>query len=480
MAGNHLSAAGRAVGGVRYGSNVDVLDSTALDISEAVRSGRWSAEEVVAAHLHRIQEADQLWNAFRVVRTEAALAEARALDSDVGVRDLPLAGVPVAIKDNVAVTGELTTHGSASVPSLTPASSDHPVVARLRGAGAIVVGITRVPELCLFAFTDCPEAITRNPWDPTRTTGGSSGGSAAAVAAGMVPIAHGADGLGSLRIPAASCGVLTLKPGRGVVPAGLGVGDWFGMSENGMLASTVSDLALGHGVLAGSARPDLPMLPPESLRIGTSIRSPLVGTRPDADSRSGVDRAAAALAALGHRVAPVRVPYPTSAALALILRWFAVAAADAEGLGADPALLQPRTRRQAQLGRLVTRLGLVRPEPVRAFETRARALFDEVDVLLVPISLGTPPPAENWHRRGWLTNVLTSSRFAPFPSVWNYARYPAMSVPMGTRSDGLPLAVQMVGPPGSEARLLGVAAALERELPWQRHAPSRMAEPKPS
>ncbi|MDQ3735398.1 MAG: amidase family protein [Actinomycetota bacterium] len=333
-----------------------------------------------------------------------------------------------------------------------------------------------MPELCLWANTDSPQAVTRNPWDPSRTTGGSSGGSAAAVAAGMVPIAHGADGLGSLRIPAASCGLVTLKPGRGIVPSGLGTSDWFGMAENGILATCVEDLALGHGVLAGIPTPDLAGGPDAELRIGTSTRSPLVGTRPDPDSRSGVDRAAAAFATLGHRVAPVRVPYPTSSALALILRWFAVSAADAASFGAVTARLQPRTRVHAQLGGLVIKLGMVRPQSVRAFRARLSGLFDGVDIVLTPVLIGTPPAAEDWHRRGWLSNVLTSSRFAPYPAVWNLAGYPAMSIPMGTRGDGLPLAVQMVGPPGSEARLLAAAAALQRELPWQRQAASRDTE----
>ena len=450
-----------------------VIGSTASEISEDVRSGRCSAEAVVSEHLDFIRTEDSRWSAFRVVRPEAALAEARALDASSARAGLPLAGVPIAIKDNVAVSGEVTTHGSAAVASPVVASSDHPVLARLRAAGAIVVGITRVPGLCLFAFTDGPDAVTRNPWDPARTSGGSSGGSAGAVAAGMVPIAHGADGLGSLRIPAACCGLVTLKPGLGTVPAGLGVGDWCGMAENGILATTVQDLALGHSVLAGIPTPDLSVGMTGSLRIGTSVRSPLAGSWPDADCKSGVDRAAAALAVHGHRVSLVRVPYPTSAALAVVLRWHAVAAADAEAIGADPARLQPRTRRHAQLGRLATRLGLVRPGPVRAFEDRLRALFQDVDVLITPVLTGPPLPADDWHRRGWLANVLAASRFAPYPAVWNLAGYPAMSVPVGTRNDGLPLAVQVVGAPGSEARLLAVAATLEQELPWQRHAAPR-------
>ena len=460
-------------------SSVGFLGSTAIEIAEAVRTGRSSAEAVVTAHLDRISVEDGQWNAFRVVRREAALAEARAVDAAPATRDLPLAGVPVAIKDNVAVTGEVTTFGSAAVASWRAASSDHAVVAKLRAAGAVVVGITRVPELCLFASTDCPDAVTRNPWNPALTCGGSSGGSAVAVAAGMVPIAHGADGLGSLRIPAASCGLVTLKPGRGTVPAGLGVGDWYGMAENGILATTVEDLALGHAVLAGSL-PTPSTAAGEVLRIGTSTRSPLLGSWPDADTRSGVDRTAAALAVLGHSVSPARVPCPTSAALTIVFCWYAVAAADADDIGADPARLQDRTRRHAQLGRLVTRFGLIRPGPVRAFEDRLRRLFSDIDVLITPILTGPPPPAHEWHRRGWLSNVLTSSRFAPYPAVWNLAGYPAMSIPVGTRSDGMPLAVQMVGPPKSEDRLLALAATVQQELPWQRHAALREAEPRAS
>jgi len=454
---------------------VSGIGSTAGEISEAVRTGRWSAEQVVTAHLERIGAQNPRWNAFRLIRGEAALAQARALDAAPGKRDLPLAGVPVAIKDNVAVTGEVATVGTSAVCVWTAAGADHPVVARLRLAGAILVGITRVPELCLFAFTDGPESITRNPWKRTVTPGGSSGGSAAAVAAGMVPIAHGNDGLGSLRIPAACCGLVTLKPGRGTVPSGLGAGNWFGLAENGILATTVQDLALGHAVLAG-----LPAATPvfegdEALRIGTSTRSPLVGARPDADSRGGVDRAAAALAVLGHRVRAVRVPYPTSAALALILRWYAAAAADADALGADPAKLEHRSRRHAQLGRAATRLGLIRPAAVQAFEQRLQALFHDIDVLVTPVLTGPPPAAVDWHRRGRVSNVLTSSRFAPYPAVWNLAGYPAMSIPMGTRENGVPLAVQVVGPPCTEARLLAVAATLERELSWARHADRALA-----
>lgn len=414
-----------------------VIGSTASEISAEIRAGRWSAEAVVREHLDFIRAEDWRFGAFRVIRVEAALTEARALDATPGMRDLPLAGVPIAVKDNVPVRGETTTHGSVAVAAGTAASSDHPVVARLRAAGAIVVGITRVPDL--------PQP-TRACW---------------------------------LR-PAACCGLVTLKPGRGTVPAGLGVGDWYGMAENGILATTVQDLSLGHSVLAGIPVPDLAARSGRALRIGTSVRSPLVGAPPDVDSRSGVDRAAAALAVLGHRVSPTRVPYPTSAALAIVLRWYAVAAADAGALRADPARLQTRTRRHAQLGRAATRLRLIRPGAVRSFEHRMRTLFDQIDILVTPVLTAPPPPARDWHRRGWLANVLTSSRVAPYPAVWNLVGFPAMSIPMGTRGDGLPLAVQVVGAPGSEARLLTVAAALEMECPWVRHAGNDAAQHRSS
>src|SRR5664279_2349504 len=187
-------------------------DFTAAAISAAVRAGTSTATEAVTEALDRIADRDPALRAFVVVRRQTALAEAAALDDQPDRAELPLAGVPVAIKDNIAVTGEALRNGSRAT-SAEPATGDHPVVARLRAAGAIVVGITAVPELCIWGSTDSPAAITRNPWNTDRVPGGSSGGSAAAVASGMVPIAHGADGMGSIRVPAASCGCSASSPG---------------------------------------------------------------------------------------------------------------------------------------------------------------------------------------------------------------------------------------------------------------------------
>ncbi|MGP4089216.1 amidase family protein, partial [Streptomyces sp. KR55] len=189
---------------------------TAVEIAAAVREKRVTPREVMAEHLERIERIDGRVGAFRTVRAKAALAEADEVGARGDLGELPLAGVPVAVKDNLAVRGEAVRIGSAATAD-TPADQDHVTVARLRAAGAVVVGLTNVPELCVFGTTEGVHGIARNPWDTTRTAGGSSGGSAAAVAAGLVPIALGNDGMGSLRIPAANCGVVTIKPGRGVV-----------------------------------------------------------------------------------------------------------------------------------------------------------------------------------------------------------------------------------------------------------------------
>jgi amidase len=444
-------------------------------IAAGVRSGQLSAVEVVRAHLAHLAEVEPRIGAFRVVRAEAALAEAAGVDADPRRGTLPLAGVPVAVKDNVAVAGEVVTDGSHA-SGAGAAEADHEVVARLRAAGAVVVGITRVPELCLYAATDGPGTVTRNPWDTARSPAGSSGGSAAAVASGVVPLAHGNDGMGSLRLPAAACGVVALKPGRGVLPGGIGADDWSGMAVNGVLATTVDDVALGTAVLAGETsalRWSGPAGPGRPLRIAVARRSPVPGARPDGPARAAVERTARLLRGAGHAVVEKDPVIPPGAALGSIARWLAGAEDDAAFLGLDRAALQPRSRTHARLGRLVRRAGLVRPQTAERFRERTAAFFAEndLDVLLTPITNGPPLPARPWHERGFLANVTANSRWAPWAAPWNLAGVPAVVLPAGTRPEGHPLAVQLVGPPGSETRLLWLAGELERRAPWRRHAP---------
>ena len=441
----------------------------ATEIARLVRSGEVTAVDVVRAHLDHIDAVEARIGAFRVLRREAALAEAHAIDTALTRFALPLAGVPIAIKDNVAVAGEVCTDGSLA-GSDTPATRDHPVVARLRKAGAIVVGITRVPELCLYGTTDGPGTVSRNPWDTARSPAGSSGGSASAVAAGCVPIAHGNDGMGSLRLPAAACGLVTLKPGLGVVPAGIGADSWSDMAENGVLATTVADLALAHAVLAGEeAAP--PIDPGRPLRIAVSTRSPVPGLRADAPARAAVEAVVAQLVAAGHTVVRRDPPISIGAATGALARWMAGAEDDAEHLGLDRQQLQPRSRTHARIGRMVRRAGLVRPRTQERFREQMAGFFRDVDLLLSPVTTGPPLAARPWHERSFTANVTANARWAPWTAAWNLAGLPALVLPAGNRPGGLPLAVQFVGPTNAETQLLWIAGQLERRLPWRRYAP---------
>lgn len=438
---------------------------TAAEIAAAVREKRVTPHEVVTEHLARIERLDGRVGAFRRVRADEALAEADEVATRADLAELPLAGVPVAVKDNLAVRGESTRNGSAATPD-TPAGQDHVTVARLRAAGAVVVGLTNVPELCVFGTTEGVHGTARNPWDVSRTAGGSSGGSAAAVAAGMVPLALGNDGMGSLRIPAAHCGLVTIKPGHGTVPAGIGNGDWFGLSENGPLTTTVEDARLMLDVLAGARVQQVPRSAPR--RIALSLRSPLPGvtvSRPYADAARA---AAALLETAGHEVRPAEPPYPWWLGTTSLAHWTAGTAVDAEGL--DAGLLDRRTRVHAAVGRRFVR-------SVRSGDRRERLrrllepFFAAHDVLLTPALARRAPAAEPWHRRGWLRNVLTNTACSPMTPSWNLTGWPAMSVPFGTLPSGAPCAIQLVGGPGSEAELLDVAAGLESLRPWRRTAP---------
>lgn len=329
------------------------------------------------------------------------------------------------------------------------------------------------PLSCIFGTTDSVFGTTRSPWDLAYSAGGSSGGSAAAVAGAMVPIALGNDGMGSIRIPSANCGVLGLKPGQGVVPADLGADGWFGMAENGPIATCAADAHLMLGVLAGTAAGDGSVeAEAATLRIAMSVRCPTPGISVDAAYAFAVRDTGRVLAAAGHRVAPAEAPYPLWLGAASVARWLAGTAADARGL--DPTRLNPRTRRHAALGRAVTRAGLVRPAQAGRWRERLERFFVHHDVLITPALARNPPLAEPWHARSWTANALSNIRYAPFSHPWNLAGWPALTLPGGQHpiSDReLPLAVQMVAPPGGERRLLALAAELERRRPWERTAP---------
>jgi len=442
---------------------------TATEISAGVRAGERTAVAEVAAALQRIHERDGELNAFAVVRAEQAPVEAQAIDARPDKSQLPLAGVPVAIKDNISVAGEPMRVGSLATDD-EPQVADHIVVQRIRDAGGVVVGITRVPELCVFGATDSRYGVTRNPWDLGRTPGGSSGGSAAAVAAGIISIAHGNDGMGSIRIPAACTGLVGIKPGRGVVPAELGETDWFGMSENGPLATTVSDAALLLSVMAD--RPDLREVSPldDRVRVALSHRRPVTGVVVDSAWAAAAERIAAIMRMAGHDVRRADPVYPTSAAIAGLARWFAGTAADADLL--DDDLLEARVSRHARIGRVIRKTPLMSERLRSSWIARAGEFLTEFDILITPALAQPPLESRRWSDGGWAATMLANIRYAPFAAPWNVAGFPAMVVPAGLHPQTrTPVGVQLVAGPGGEQLLMRMAAVIEQVRPWQRTAP---------
>ena len=443
---------------------------TATRIAEGVRSGALDPEAVVADSLARIGRHDEVLSAFASVRTEAALGEARELARRVaaGGEHLPLAGVPVAVKDVVPVAGEVMRAGSRATDR-APQPSDHPVVARLRDAGAVVVGTTTMPEAALWLTTD-GDRITRNPWQPERSASGSSGGSAAALGAGLVPLAHGTDGLGSIRQPAAACGVLGLKPSRGLIPAELGGNDWYGLAENGPMATTVADLALMLSVMADDV--ELAQVRPlrRSLRVAVSAKPPVQGVRTNPAITAALFAAAALLRRNGHHVERDQPVYPQRLSMAGTLRWFAVAADYADGV-ADQSLLQNRTVGHASAGRRLR--PLVRSEQLTEWRDRVDAFFDSYDLMLTPVTATHPLRAERWSERAWAANVRSNiAASGGFSGMWNVAGFPALTFPFGIDTvTGTPIGLQLAARHGQEALLLSAAARIEAWRPWARTAP---------
>lgn len=446
----------------------DVTDLTAVAIAAEVQAGRISPVDILRRYLDQIDTLDGRIGAFQRVRHEQALAEAEALALRDDLHKLPLAGVPVAIKDNVDVAGEPTRLGSTATP-WTARPTDHETVRRLRAAGAIIIGKTRVPELTVWATTDSVYGITRNPWDLSRTAGGSSGGSAAAVASAMAPLALASDGLGSTRIPAANCGLIGLKPGPGVIPADIGVSNWLGLAEHGPIATTVADAALMLAMLADRPVLQDPAPPERRLRIAISTKTPLPGTRVDRAFRQATAEIGDLLAAAGHDVEPADPPYTIPLALDVVAYWCAAVAEEADAV--DTARLERRTQRHAALGRVLERLGRVRPQERVRWQQRLAPFFTTYDLLLTP-SLAAPPiDVGPWRQRSWLRNVYANASYAPFAAAWNFAGYPAAVVPAGQLEQHLPLSVQFVGAPGAEPLLLSVARQIETLRPWPRYAP---------
>lgn len=440
------------------GAPEDIPLESALDIAAAVRAGARTAVDVAREHLGRIAVQDRALNAFQHVRERDALADAAAVDARADRATLPLAGVPVVVKDNMSVAGLPLRHGSAATGA-GPAPRDDEIVRRLRAAGAVVLGTTRMPELAIWGFTASRAfGATRNPLAPDRDPGGSTGGGAAAVAAGLAALAVGTDGGGSIRIPSAYCGLVGLKPGRGVVPLPGGVDDhWFGLTAAGPLAHHAADAAAAFAVLSGRDWPGhLPDVPP--LRIAWSHRSPSPTARADRHQRTAVNRAVSRLAALGHTTVPAAPSYPVTLVPRWTTSWLAGVAREAEQLGLSEAALEPRTRRMVRTGRRILALGGPWQGFADRWAARAERFLTEHDVVLSPVVARGPGPAGALAGAGFARTFLSQSRTVAWTQPWNVAGFPAAVAPVGTA--GLPLAVQLVGRPGSEMQLLALADQL--------------------
>jgi len=458
----------------------DLAFAGAAKQAEMVREGEVSPTELVQLCLQRIERLNPTLNSFRKVLAEKALLEAQQAEARLRAGDeRPLLGVPIAIKDEMYVAGEVRTWGTDGFDE--PAAADCEMVRRLREAGAIVIGLTLLPEMAICGFTESATyGVTRNPWNPQRTPGGSSGGSAAAVAAGLVPIASAGDGAGSIRIPAASCGLFGLKPSRGRVSLAPELEGWRGLAVYGCVSRNVLDTALWLDVVSGGSReaeapppPERPFVeaaksPPGRLRVAWSTKPPRAAAPPIVDevAKGAVAGTVELLRSLGHEVSQ-RDPDWGGIGNNLTAR-FLGGVAEAVGEVPHPERLERRTRAFGRLGGLLPRGLFERAmgEGRDADAARVNAIFDSCDVLITPVMGGTALPVRRWEGRGALRTVLGMSRFYPYCVPWNHLGNPAMSVPAGFSADGMPLAVQVIGRPGDEATLISLAAQLEAERPW--------------
>jgi len=467
---------------------VDLAFAGVVRQAELIASGELSARDLLEVYLERIQRLDPLLNAFRVVFRERARLEADQADArrraGAPPAQRPLLGVPIAVKDDVDVVGEVTALGSNAYGD--PAPADAEVVRRLREAGAVIVGKTNVPELCAWPFTETATwGATRNPWDLQHTPGGSSGGTGAAVAAGLVGAGLGSDGAGSIRIPAAWCGLFGLKPQRGRVSLAPRAETWHGLSVNGALTRTVQDAALMYDVISGTTpvdreRASAPEIPftraidsrPGKLRIALSMRVlPGVMPRLDGDGRRATEEMAELLRSLGHEVSERDPDYGAVTFPAVIVRYLRGLHDEAHAM-AHPERLERRTRSVARLG------GLIPPallERSRAMEGQLRERLNRVlvdhDVLLTPTTATPPPRIGRLEGRGGLWTLNDVIAMVPYLGAFNVTGQPACSVPAGFDSAGLPRGVQLVGRPGDEATLLSLAVQIQAARPWAQQRP---------
>jgi amidase len=360
-------------------------------------------------------------------------------------------------------------------PQFPPAEKDSSIVARLRSAGAVIVGHTNVPERCLWPFSETVTyGAARNPWHLDYTPGGSSGGSAASVAAGIVGVATGSDGGGSIRIPASACGVFGLKTTRGLVA--LDREGWHGLSVLGPIGRRVADAAAMLDVIADvrAALGDGPAstyraaadADPGKLRIALSWRAPLGRPPMEAQRKQAVLETAERLRGLGHEVVEADPALGFRPSAQFMVRYIRGASDDVAELP-HQEWLEDRTRKIAWIGRRIPDSMLNKMLAAEAeLDSVMRAFFGGFDVLLQPTWTGRPHRVGRFHGRGLAHTWAVESMAIPYFPTWNVLGYPSAAVPVGRDSEGVPMGVQLIGGPFTERLLLSLAAQYERAHPW--------------
>ncbi|MGD0452789.1 MAG: amidase [Solirubrobacteraceae bacterium] len=475
-------------------SDNDLMFRPALELAGMVRAGEISARELVQVSLERIEQLNPALNAFVQVDAERALATADAVRPG---DERPFAGVPVAIKNNRPAQGLRLTYGCALMAE-NECDYDHNVTRRLKDAGFVVVGTTTLPEYGILPTSEARIfGPTRNPWDLGRTPGGSSGGAAAAVASGMLPVAHGNDGGGSIRIPAACCGLVGLKASRGRISVAPELGD-SSLGIDGMLTRTVADTAAILDVLAGYESGDATWAPapsepfarlaerdPGRLRIAATTLPPVADAALDPMCTRAVANAADLLRSLGHEVDEVEPPWQVdglselfgavfSNHIALSIAYSGIVAGRGVG-GISEKDMEPMSWAIFSMIKKMSAIeGMGAAVRLQAFARRLVAFLEPYDALLTPALAERPLPIGTLDTAAPepMATFTRSGLFTPFTPVFNATGQPGISLPLFEGEDGLPLAVQIVGRPAGEGALLALAVQLEAAVPWAGRRPT--------
>ena len=459
----------------------ELHDLTALEQGAAIRSGELKTADLVEHYLQRIERHGDELGAFVTVTAEQARSARPSADG-------PLAGVPIAIKDLNATKGVRTSFGSPVFADYVP-DFDDDVVERIAAAGMVSLGKTSTPEFGSPCYTEpegAPPAVT--PWDTTRMAGGSSGGSAAAVSAGLVPLAQGSDGGGSIRIPASCCGIVGLKPTRGRISGAPSYGDPVGLATNGSLARTVRDAAALLDVMAGRALGDPFWAPEEAapflsacdreparLRIARFSEPVITDAEIDPECISAWQEISGVLEGLGHEVVDIDVPLPREAVPVFETCWAVLTALSVVSLPDEAqAQLRPLTTWLARRGTTVSGpgFGLAIGE-LRRVAARTLTALSSYDAVLTP-TLATPPLPVGAIRDDAhpAVDFEAQKRFTPYTSMWNVTGSPAISLPTHHTPDRLPVGVMLAAAPGDETTLIALAEQIEQAVPWVGQTPA--------